>query len=194
MIGTSVRAQIAIRRNRATNQRTPDLQRAVRDSPAYERAVRKLSKMFAEAGIRYALAGALAANTYRDGTCAMHNIEFLVGDEAFETHPGGYVTMRVPVIEFEGIEIDQVPLTDALRVVEDGLNHAAVSDGVPIASLETVVLMKLLAGRTQDLADIEAIIESGVDREQLRSTIQRALPDRLDTLERLFQNADRTRR
>jgi hypothetical protein len=42
-----------------------------------------------------------------------------------------------------------------LRVVEDGLNHPIVSDGVPIAPVETIVVMKLLAGRTQDLADID---------------------------------------
>jgi hypothetical protein len=35
----------------------------------------------------------------------------------------------------DGIDIDQVPLTDALRVVENGLNHAPVSEGVPIAPL-----------------------------------------------------------
>jgi hypothetical protein len=51
--------------------------------------------------------------------------------------------------------------------------------------------MKLLAGRTQDLADIEAIAGSGVDRDQLRVAVQRAVPDRVSILERLFENADR---
>jgi hypothetical protein len=53
--------------------------------------------------------------------------------------------------------------------------------------------MRLLAGRTQDLADVEAIVESGADREALRAAVQRAIPDRVDMLERLFANADRTR-
>jgi hypothetical protein len=54
-------------------------------------------------------------------------------------------------------------------------------------------VMKLLARRTQDLADIEAIVGSGVDRESLRVAVQRLVPDRAPTLERLFENADRSR-
>jgi hypothetical protein len=51
--------------------------------------------------------------------------------------------------------------------------------------------MKLLAGRTQDLADVEAIIASGADREFLRASVQRAAADRVSVLERLFANVDR---
>ncbi len=42
--------------------------------------------------------------------------------------------MRVPVIEFDGINVDQVPLTEALRVIEDGLNRAVASEGVRLNS------------------------------------------------------------
>lgn len=171
----------------------PDLKKALRLVPTYERAVREVSRMLSEAGIRHALVGALGANAYRSRPRTTEDIDFLVGDEAFQKHAGGFVTMRVPVVEFDGIDIDQVPLTEALRVVEDGLNRAAVSEGVPIAPLDTIVIMKLIAGRTQDLADVEAIIESGPDREFLRTSVQRTIPDRVDTLERLFGNVDRTR-
>jgi hypothetical protein len=189
-----MRAQIAIQRSRLMNAgREPDLKRALRPVPTYERAVRELSRMFTQAGIRHALVGALGANAYRNRPRTTEDIDFLVGDEAFETHDGGFVTMRVPVVEFDGIDVDQVPLTDALRAVEEGLNHAPVSDGVPIASLDTIVLMKLIAGRTQDLADIEAIIDSGADRTLLRAAVQTAVPNSLDTLERLFGNVDRSR-
>jgi hypothetical protein len=149
--------------------------------------------MFAAAGIRHALVGALGANAYRNRPRTTEDINFLVGDEAFETHSGGFVTMRVPIVEFDGVGVDQVPLSDALRIVEDGLDHAPVSDGVPIAAVETIVVMKLLAGRTQDLADIEAIIDSGADREFLRAAVQKAVPANADTLERLFGNVDRSR-
>lgn len=173
--------------------RVPDLKSALRPVPTYERAVKEVSKMLAGAGIRHALAGALAANAYRRRPRTTEDIDFLVGDEAFETHAGGFVTMRVPVVEFDGINIDQVPMTDALRVVEDGLNRAPESEGVPIAPLEVVVIMKLMAGRTQDLADVEAIIEAGVDRVFLGTAVENAVPDKLETLERLFVNVDRAR-
>src|SRR5262245_60051318 len=171
----------------------PDLERALRPVPTYERAVREVSRMLSAAGIRHALVGALGANAYRGRPRTTEDIDFLVGDEAFEHHAGGFVTMRVPIVEFDGIDIDRVPLAETLRVVEDGLNRAIVCDGVPIASVDTIVVMKLLAGRTQDLADIEAIVASGADREVLRAAVQRTIPDRLEMLERLFGNVDRER-
>jgi hypothetical protein len=189
-----MRPQIAIGRNRFMGPTAvPDLKRALQAVPTYERAVKEVSRMLAAAGIRHALVGALAANAYRNRPRTTEDIDFLVGDEAFEAHAGGFVTMRVPVIEFDGIEIDQVPLTDALRVIEDGLNRAPSSDGVPIAALDVIVIMKLIAARTQDLADVEAMVESGADREALRAAVRGALPDRLELLERLFSNVDRAR-
>ncbi|HEX5474980.1 MAG TPA: hypothetical protein VFX12_09995 [Vicinamibacterales bacterium] len=171
----------------------PDLKRALRLVPGYERAVREISKMFAQAGIRHALVGALGANAYRNRPRTTEDIDFLVGDEAFEAHPGGFVTLRVPVVEFDGIDVDQVPLTEGLRAIADGLDRALTSDGVPIAPLDTIVVMKLLVGRTQDLADIEAMIASGADRELLRTAVQKAAPHSTETLERLFGNVDRSR-
>jgi len=171
----------------------PDLKRALRLVPGFERAVRAVSKMLSDAGIRHALVGALAANAYRNRPRTTEDIDFLVGDEAFQKHAGGFVTMRVPVIEFDGIDVDQVPLTEALRVVEEGLGRVVVSDGVPIAPVDVIVIMKLVAGRTQDLADVEAIVASGADQDLLRAAVRKALPDRVDALERLFGNVDRSR-
>jgi hypothetical protein len=171
----------------------PDLKLALRPVPTYERAVREVSKMLSGAGIRHALVGALGANAYRNRPRTTEDIDFLVGDEAFERHEGGFVTMRVPVIEFDGIDVDQVPLTDALRVVEHALDRPPVSEGVPIAPVDTIVVMKLLAGRTQDLADIEGIIASGADREILRRAVRSAIPRCAEMLERLFDNVDHFR-
>jgi hypothetical protein len=171
----------------------PDLRRALLLAPGFERAVREASRLLREAGIRHALVGALGANAYRNRPRTTEDIDFLVGDEAFETHPGGFVTMRVPVIEFDGIDVDQVPLTDALRVVEEALDRAPISEGVPIAPIETIVIMKLLAGRHRDLADVEEIVGSGADREFLRGAVRKAAPQCAGMLERLFVSADQSR-
>ena len=85
-----------------TSSSGPDLKRALRPVPTYERAVREVSAMLAAAGVRHALAGALAANAYRVRPRTTEDIDFLVGHEAFEKHAGGFVTMRVPVVEFDG--------------------------------------------------------------------------------------------
>lgn len=62
---------------------------------------------------------------------------------------------------------------------------------LPIASVETIVILKLLAGRTQDLADIEAIVSAGADREALTAAVEAAAPERVKTLQRAFGNVDR---
>lgn len=146
--------------------------------------------MLAAAGIGPRSLGRSVPTLTATGPRTTEEIVFLVGAEAFEKHAAGFVTMRVPVVEFEGIDVDQVPLTDALGVIENGLDDPPVSDGVPIASVETIVMMKLLSGRTQDLADIEAIVDSGADRERLRSAVRATVPERSETLERLFGNVD----
>ena len=71
----------------------PRLEDALRPVPAYARAVREVSKMFSDAGIRHALVGALGANAYRNRPRTAEDISFLVGDEAFEKHAGGFVTI-----------------------------------------------------------------------------------------------------
>jgi hypothetical protein len=146
--------------------------------------------MFAQSGIRHALVGALGANAYRDRPRTTSDIDFLVGDEAFERHAGGFVTMRVPVVEFDGIDVDQVPLTERLRVIADGLDRSHQSEGVPIAPVDTIVVMKLLAGRSQDVADVEAIVESGADREALRAAVRKAAPELEPRLDRVFHDVD----
>jgi hypothetical protein len=171
----------------------PELKSALRPVPHYERAVREVSRLFREAGIRHALVGALGANAYRDRPRTTEDIDFLVGDEAFERQAGGFVTMRVPVVEFDGIDVDQVPLTEGLRSLEYGLDRPHVSEGVPIAPLDVIVIMKLLASRTQDLADVEAILASGADRELLRAAVQKTAPGHAAVLERLIGNAERRR-
>jgi hypothetical protein len=90
-----------------------------------------------------------------------------------------------------GLSVKQfVVRADKSIAEQEGFDRAQVSDGVPIAPVDTIVVMKLLAGRSQDLADVEAIVESGTDREPLRAGVRRAAPERVDVLERLFANVD----
>src|SRR3970282_1169726 len=77
----SMRPQIAVHRShRMKSTRQPELQQALRPVPTYERAVREVSRMFSEAGIRHALVGALGANAYRNRPRTTEDIDFLVGD------------------------------------------------------------------------------------------------------------------
>lgn len=55
----------------------PDLKRALRPVPTFERAVREVSRMFSEAGIRHALVGALGATRTATGHARPRTSTFL---------------------------------------------------------------------------------------------------------------------
>ena len=97
------------------------------------------------------------------------------------------------VVRIIQIDIDQAPLTESLRIIKSALDRAHQSEGVPIAPIDAIVIMKLFAGRSQDLADVEAIVESGVDREILEEAVLKAAPDLEPRLGRLFHNVDARR-
>ena len=70
-------------------------------------------------------------------------------------------------------------------------------DGCPLhtsSRLQSLIAeLKCFAGRTQDLADVEAIVSSGADRDLLKTAVQKAAPNHSEMLERLFENVDRGR-
>jgi hypothetical protein len=83
--------------------------------------------------------------TWRLGQATARFIALSLAGRTLEVRYG-FVTTKVPVVEFDGIDIDQVPLTESLRVIEDGL-AAHQSDSIPIAPVDTLAIMQLLAGR-----------------------------------------------
>jgi len=126
---------------------------------AAETASRKLR----EAGIPHALAGGLAvgAHGYPRTTDDVH---FLVGDEAFEEHAGGLVTLKLPLVSVNGVRVDFVSLADSEE--EHDQTRAAVdsppsAEDVPIVPLPVLVYMKLKAGRQKDLADLVELLKRG---------------------------------
>jgi hypothetical protein len=116
-----------------------------------------------EAGIPHALVGGLAvgAHGYPRTT---DDVDFLVGDEAFEKHAGGLVTLKLPLIAVGNVRIDFVSL-DETRGEKESLRSAVesspVSNQVPIVPLVALVYMKLKAGRQKDLADVVELLKRG---------------------------------
>jgi hypothetical protein len=63
------------------------------------------SKRLAELGVRHALAGGLAVGAHGHPR-ATRAVDFLVGEEAFEHHAGGIVTMKAGMpIEVAGVVV-----------------------------------------------------------------------------------------
>jgi len=127
-------------------------------------AMRAASRALSERGIRHVIVGGLAvgANGYPRAT---KDVDFLVGDEAFERHAGGFVTMKYGIpIEINGVAIDLLSLGGAEE------HMAAALDAAPgsVIDIARLIYMKLKARRQKDVADVVELVKSGIDLELCR--------------------------
>ena len=122
-------------------------------------------------GIRHALAGGLAvgAHGYIRATA---DVDFLVGEEAFEHH-GALVTFRPGVpIEVDGVRIDYLSPFSLGAQLEEVLDNPPVSQGLAVVPAEALIYMKLKARRRQDVLDVVELINAGINVTQVRSYLE----------------------
>ena len=139
---------------------------------------RRVSATLTELGVPHALVGGLAVGLHGYPR-ATNDVDFLVGEEAFaSTSPR--LTLREELAEV--VRWGRIDLIAALPedpVLADEVVQGGV-DFVPVVGIEVLVLMKLRAGRLQDLADVEALVRAGADvaavLEFLRSHEPRHVP------------------
>jgi hypothetical protein len=135
-------------------------------------AMKVASAALKQAGVRHVVVGGLAvgANGYPRAT---RDVDFLVGDEAFERHAGGLVTLR-PGVPFQ-----------VNRVAVDFIG-AEASEGFLAATLEAeagsrmegppLVYMKLKSPRHRDRTDVIELVKAGLDVERCRSYLTAHAP------------------
>ena len=126
-------------------------------SPRVLEAMQRASEVMAALGVRHTVVGGLAvgANGYPRTTV---DVDFLVGEEAFEHHAAGVVTLRVPV-EVNGVAVDCLSIApDELFLVK----AVGVTPG-SFAPAPVVVYLKLKSPRAKDRADIIELIKAGID-------------------------------
>jgi len=122
-------------------------------------AMKVASSALTKLGIRHVVVGGLAvgANGHPRAT---KDVDFLVGDEAFERHPGGFVTMRPGVpIQVNGVAID-------LLSIGDGEEHLATAlETSPGSAIEApqLVYLKLKSPRQKDRVDVIELVKAGID-------------------------------
>lgn len=126
-------------------------------------AAETASAKLRETGIPHALVGGLAvgAHGYPRTT---DDVDFLVGDEAFEKHAGGLVTLRLPLIAVGNVRIDFVSMDESRGEKEQlrsAVENPPQSNQVPIVPLVALVYMKLKAGRQKDRADLVELLKRG---------------------------------
>jgi hypothetical protein len=163
-------------------------------APEIVQAAGLASEKLREAGIPHALAGGLAvgAHGYPRTT---DDVDFLVGDEAFVKHEGGFVTLKLPLIAIGKIRVDFVSIDETKneeRQLRPAMEDAPLSDGVPIVPLPALVYMKLKAGRQKDTADLVELLKRGrVDLEEINQHLAEYAPDQLRRWQRVKEIAAR---
>jgi hypothetical protein len=138
--------------------------------------------------IRYALAGGVAVGAY-GYLRATGDVDFLVGDEAFEHH-GALVTFKPGVpIQVGGVLIDYISARTLGANVETLLQNPPQSAGLPVVPIEVLIYMKLVAGRRKDQLDVVELVKAGANPASLRNYLQQHASDLLPLFEQLAREA-----
>lgn len=155
---------------------TPDL-RLLEDvvAPRVLAAMRSASRALASLGVRHAVAGGLAvgAHGYPRNTS---DVDLLVGDEAFERHAGGLVTLKSGVpIQIDGVSVDLLSTSGSDAFLEHSLAQPVPGE-VPVVPAGTLVYLKLKSPRLKDRADVVELVKAGLDVAGARKYLERHAP------------------
>ena len=155
---------------------TPDL-RLLEDavSPRVLAAMRGASRALTSLGVRHAVAGGLAvgAHGYPRNTL---DVDLLVGDEAFERHPGGLVTLKPGVpIQIDGVSVDLLSTSEGETFLEQSLEPPRPGE-VPVVPAGTLVYLKLRSPRLKDRADVVELLKAGLAVDGVRQYLERHAP------------------
>jgi len=141
-------------------------------------ALSALAAILRDLGIRWVLIGALAANRYRASARVTQDVDLLLADagpgleelEARARSAGWDVRRASPEADLLRLRHPELGVADLLiagtdyqqeaigRAREEPLGNG---DRVPVLAPEDVIVHKLISARTQDRADIEAILAAG---------------------------------
>lgn len=157
-------------------------------SPKLRDAATKTAAQLDSLGIRYALAGGLAVGAH-GYIRATTDVDFLVGDEAFEHH-GAIVNFKPGIpIEVDGIRIDYLSPAALGSQLEQILDQPPVSEGLAVVPVEVLIYMKLAANRRRDLVDVIELVKAGADVKRVSAYIKQYAPDLMPLLEELVNEA-----
>jgi hypothetical protein len=148
-------------------------------------AWRAASGALATAGVRHVVIGglAVAANGYPRNT---KDVDFLVGGEAFEHHPGGIVTLRAGVpFQVNGVAIDFLSPEPHEGFLEATLSAPAGS----IIASGPLVYLKLKASRLRDQLDVVELIKASLDIDACRAYLAMHAPALVAQFDKLVERA-----
>lgn len=157
-------------------------------SPSVKEAAVKTAVQLNSLNIRYALAGGLAVGAHGYVRATM-DVDFLVGEEAFDHH-GAIVTFKAGVpIEVGGIRIDYLSPVALGAQLEDVLNAPPISDGLAVVPIEALIYMKLAARRRKDQLDIVELVKAGANVKHIHTYLEQYAPDLIPLFKELAEEA-----
>jgi len=131
--------------------------------PRILEAMEKASAQLTAAGVRHALVGGLAVGAYGWPRWSK-DVDFLVGDEAFIVHGGGFVTLAPGVpISYGEVPIDSISMTANEPFLVPAVDRPIVREGIPIAPVEALIYLKLKSPRSKDRTDVVELVKAGID-------------------------------
>jgi len=141
--------------------------------------MKSASRALTTLGIRHVVVGGLAVGAHGNPRATKY-VDFLVGDEAFEHHPGGFVTMKPGVpIQINGVAID-------LLSVQAGEDHLVKALEAPMGSMieaPALIYLKLKSPRQKDRVDVIELVKAGVEIDACRRYLTAHAPDLVATFE-----------
>ncbi len=157
-------------------------------APRVRDAAIKAAAQLERLGVRFALGGGLAVGAH-GYVRATTDVDFLVGEEAFEHH-GPLVNFKAGIpIEVDGIKIDYLSPISLGPQLEEVLNHAPMSEGLPVVPVDALIYMKLVARRRKDLVDVVELIKAGADIQRVRDYVVKYADDLIPLFEELVDEA-----
>lgn len=135
-------------------------------------AMRLASDALKRAGVRHVVVGGLAVGAHGFPR-ATKDVDFLVGDEAFERHAGGLVTLRGGV----PFQVNQVAV-DFLGAGtgESFLEAALEAEPGSIIGGPPLVYLKLKSPRHKDRTDVIELVKAGLDVDACRAYLATHAP------------------
>ncbi len=157
-------------------------------APKVRDAAIKTAVQLEHLGIRYALAGGLAVGAHGYIRATM-DVDFLVGEEAFEHH-GLLVTFKPGVpIEVDGVRIDYLSPVSLGAQLEETLSFPLISQGMAIVPVEVLIYMKLVAKRRKDMVDVVELVRAGADTKKARHYLEQYAADLLPLFDELVDES-----
>jgi hypothetical protein len=154
-------------------------------------AMHAASEHLKSIGVRHMLVGGLAVGAHGCPR-ATKDVDFVIGPEGFTKSPSGLVFYVDDMpLRIGKIGIDALVPQDGDEYLFELLDHAPISDGVPVAPIEALVVMKLRSPRKKDEADLVEIGKNALlDEKRVMEYLHEHAPDLLGKFNRILNQVD----